>query len=64
MQKRKKTTHTDLKRASKAVILARVSSKEQEEGHSIEAQKHRLETYCQRNNLQILKVFELVESPP
>lgn len=63
MRKRKKPAHTDLKRASKAVILARVSSKEQEEeGHSIEAQKHRLETYCQRNGLQILKVFELVES--
>lgn len=63
MRKRKKPAHTDLKRATKAVILARVSSKEQEEeGHSIEAQKHRLETYCQRNGLQILKVFELVES--
>ncbi|MBN8820638.1 MULTISPECIES: recombinase family protein [unclassified Spirosoma] len=48
--------------ATKAVILTRVSSKEQEEGYSIEAQKHRLQLYCQRRNLSILKVFELVES--
>ena len=54
MKKRTKVT--------KAVILARVSSKEQEEGYSIEAQKERLFEYCQKNNLQIIKVFEIIES--
>lgn len=48
--------------AKYAVILARVSSKEQEEGYSIDAQKHRLETYCLRKNLQVLKTFEITES--
>lgn len=48
--------------ATKAIILVRVSSKEQEEGYSIEAQKHRLEAYCQRRNLSVLRVFEITES--
>ncbi len=48
--------------ARKAVILARVSSKEQEEGYSIDAQKHRLETYCARRGLEIIETFSIVES--
>jgi len=48
--------------AKKAVILARISSKEQEDGYSIDAQNHRSNLYCDRHNLTILKVFELVES--
>jgi site-specific DNA recombinase len=48
--------------ATKAVILARVSSKEQEDGHSIDAQKHRLLDYCARKNLEVLQVFEIIES--
>lgn len=48
--------------ARKAVILARVSSKEQEEGYSIDAQKHRLETYCNRRGLSVIKTFEITES--
>lgn len=46
----------------KAVILARVSSKEQEEGHSIRAQIHRLEEYCARNDLHVIRTFEIIES--
>lgn len=46
----------------KAIILARVSTKEQEEGHSIAAQRQRLVEHCQRKGLDVLKVFELVES--
>lgn len=48
--------------AKKAVILARVSSREQEDGYSIDAQKHRLETYCLRRQLDVLRVFEITES--
>ncbi len=48
--------------AVKAVILARVSSREQEEGYSIEAQKHRLIGYCQQRKLEILHIFEITES--
>lgn len=48
--------------ARNAVILARVSSKEQEEGYSIDAQKHRLETYCNRRGLSVIKTFEITES--
>ncbi len=46
----------------KAIILARVSTKEQEEGHSIAAQRQRLVEHCQRKGLDVIKVFELVES--
>lgn len=46
----------------KAVILARVSTKEQEEGHSIAAQRQRLIDYCARKGLNVIRTFELVES--
>lgn len=52
----------DRKKAAKAILLARVSSKEQEEGYSIEAQKYRLQEYCMRKGLKVLQIFELVES--
>jgi site-specific DNA recombinase len=46
----------------KAIILARVSTKDQEEGHSIAAQRQRLTEYCARKGLQVIKTFELIES--
>lgn len=46
----------------KAVILSRVSSKEQQEGHSIEAQTMLLTDYCKRMNLKIIQTFEIIES--
>jgi DNA invertase Pin-like site-specific DNA recombinase len=46
----------------KAIILARVSTKEQEEGHSIGAQKQRIEDYCIRKDLSVIKTFEIIES--
>jgi len=46
----------------KAVILARVSTKEQEEGHSIGAQRQRLAEYCARKGLTAIRTFDIVES--
>lgn len=46
----------------KAVILARVSTREQEEGHSIDAQVNRLRKYCEKKELEIIKEFIFVES--
>ncbi len=46
----------------KAIILARVSTKEQEDGHSIAAQKQRLIEHCERKGLNVLKIFEIIES--
>ena len=47
----------------KSVIFARVSTQEQEQdGHSIDAQIAKLREYSQRNNLEIIKEFEVVES--
>jgi len=46
----------------KSIILARVSTREQEEGHSIDAQIARLHEYCQRRGLPVLKVFKIIES--
>ncbi|WP_425362878.1 recombinase family protein [Candidatus Tisiphia endosymbiont of Hybos culiciformis] len=49
-------------KAIKAIILSRVSSKDQEEGYSLEVQKDRLEKYCERKGLHIIQSFKLVES--
>ncbi|MDA9163550.1 recombinase family protein [Rickettsiaceae bacterium] len=53
---------TERTKATKEIAIPRVSSKEQEEGYSIDAQKRRLEEYCMRNGLELIKVFEVVES--
>ena len=45
-----------------AIILVRVSTKEQEEGHSLNAQKMRLLDYCERRSMKVLKIFEIIES--
>lgn len=45
-----------------AVILARVSSREQENGMSIDAQLENLNKYIQRNGLSLLKTFQITES--
>jgi site-specific DNA recombinase len=48
---------------TKAVIFARVSTTEQEQdGQSIESQVVKLREYCKKNNLEIIKEFEIVES--
>lgn len=46
----------------KAVIVCRVSSKEQEDNFSLEAQKERLLAYCQRLKLEVLKIYVIIES--
>ena len=42
--------------------MTRVSSAEQEERHSLAVQQARLLDYCKRKNLEIIKMFEIVES--
>ena len=46
----------------KAVILTRVSTKEQEEGHSLPAQNTRLSGYAKRKGLVVIKTFQIIES--
>jgi site-specific DNA recombinase len=46
----------------KAVILARVSTRDQEDGHSLDAQIANLELYAQRKNLTIIQRFTIIES--
>lgn len=46
----------------KSIILARVSSKEQQEGYSIQTQTELLTNYCKVKNLQIIKTFQIIES--
>ncbi len=46
----------------RAVLLARVSHKDQEEGYSIAGQKYQLEQYCARKGLEVVQTFEIVES--
>lgn len=52
----------DRYKATKAIILSRVSSKDQQEGYSLEVQTDRLEKYCERKGVFILDRFKLVES--
>ena len=46
----------------KAVILTRVSTREQEEGHSLPAQNTRLLDYAKRKQLEVIKTFQIIES--
>lgn len=45
-----------------AITMARVSSKDQEDNHSLPAQEERAIEYCQSMNLQILRQFRITES--
>ena len=45
-----------------AIIIARVSSREQERGESISAQIKSCEDYCEKNNIPILKIYPITES--
>ena len=48
---------------TKTVVLARVSSKAQEdEGYSLDAQLKLLTSYCQKNSLTVVKVFKIAET--
>ena len=46
----------------KAIILARVSSKEQEDNNSIPSQTRRLLEYAEKYNLEVIDTYQLVES--
>jgi DNA invertase Pin-like site-specific DNA recombinase len=46
----------------KAVIFARVSTKDQEDGHSLDAQVSQALNYTTENDLQIIKQFKIIES--
>ena len=46
----------------KAVILARVSTKEQEDGHSLKAQLANLHLYAERKGFEIIKEYKVIES--
>lgn len=46
----------------KVVLLIRVSSKEQEENYSLEAQEAKLKQYCDLKGLKDIKVWRIVES--
>lgn len=46
----------------KAILLARVSSKEQEEGQSIPAQERRLKEYAERKGLTVDQIHRITES--
>ena len=45
-----------------ALILARVSTPEQEAGHSLEAQLANLEAYAKHRGLDVVQVFRIIES--
>ena len=46
----------------KAIILARVSTKDQEHGHSLTAQVRRLEEYAKIKGFEIIKVYSFSET--
>ena len=58
----KKRNDTKVERCTKAIIFARVSSKDQEEGQSIPAQVRRLTEYALKKGFTIDRVFQITES--
>ncbi len=46
----------------KAILFARVSSRDQEEGQSIPSQVRRLSEYALKKNLQVVEIFQITES--
>ena len=46
----------------KAVVFARVSSREQEMGQSIDAQLQNLRSYCKRQSFSVIKEYSITES--
>lgn len=53
----------EIKKRVKAIIYARVSSKEQEsEGYSIPAQINLLQDYAHTNNFHVTKIFKEAET--
>ena len=42
----------------KAIIMCRVSTDEQAKGYSLDVQHEQLVTYCQRNNIEIIKEYK------
>lgn len=55
-------THKQQTKIMKAIIFARVSTKEQEIGHSIDAQLLRLREHSARKGLTVVKEFKVAES--
>ena len=47
---------------TQAVIFARISTKEQEPGASLDAQKVAMEAYCQKIGLPIVQKYRVTES--
>lgn len=64
--KRKYKQVIEIEKCEQAVMLARVSSRKQERGASLEAQEKSIKEYCNRNNLIIIepypKAFVFTES--
>lgn len=53
----KKSKYADRKNGNNCIIYTRVSTKEQEEGFSLETQKREIEYTCEKNNYTILAHF-------
>jgi site-specific DNA recombinase len=52
-----------MNKRSRAVILARVSSKAQEdEGYSLDSQLKLLQSYCESKDLEVVKIFKIAET--
>lgn len=45
----------------RSLLFCRVSSKEQEMGQSIDAQLQNLRSYCQRQNLRPVSIFQSLD---
>ena len=57
-----KAKEEQISKRNKAVIFVRVSSREQKEGYSIDAQLTRLREYCIKKDLEVIKEYIIVES--
>ncbi|GHU01861.1 resolvase [Alphaproteobacteria bacterium] len=56
------TKYNTDEKCAQAVIFARVSSREQELGASIDAQLNTIREYCEKQDLRLIKTFKITES--
>ena len=56
--KKKYTQIIEIEECKQAVRLARISSRKQERGASLEAQEQIIKEYCEKNELKIIEPYE------
>ena len=58
----RKDKYAPMQECKQAIVFARVSSREQEQGSSTESQLKIMKDYCEKYSLKVIKIYNLTES--